>query len=210
MPNKASAFSLVESVKPHFPGGRGQHIMTELQHKMAFLPRITSALEAYHPQAVVLFGSMARHLQGLPLAHDPQDLDILVVSDNVPPTFAAQYGHLPLELHRFRLRPFLAIARSLRYDARPVALAKLYSDQLSRQHARNVIAASLLLGSRYRQFGIEQIEVDGLEDTRDYSVHQVLYGERWWQRLSCFARERRGPLKRFSDKITGNDRFRER
>ena len=87
-------------------------------------------------------------------------------------------------------------------------LTKLYGDQLSRQRARNVIAACLLLGPSYRAFGIEQIEVDGLEDTRDYSIHQVLLGEQWWQRLSCFARERRGALKRFSDKITGSDQFR--
>ena len=89
-----------------------------------------------------------------------------------------------------------------------MALAKLYGDQLSRQHARNVIAACLLLGPRYREFGIEQIEVDGLEDTRDYSVHKVLSGDQWWQRLSSFARERRGPLKRLSDKIIGSDQFR--
>jgi hypothetical protein len=182
--------------------------MMELQDKLAILPGIKEALEIYHPQAVVLFGSLARHRQGLPLEHAPQDIDILAVGDNVPPTLAARYSHVPLELHRFRQHPFVAIARSLRYDPRPVALAKLYGDQLSRQHARNVIAACLLLGPSYRAFGIEQIEVDGLEDPRDYSIHQVLLGEQWWQRLSCFARERRGPLKRFSDKITGSDQFR--
>jgi predicted nucleotidyltransferase len=181
--------------------------MNALQDKLSILPSITSALADYHVQAVVLFGSLARHIQGMPLEHEPQDIDLLVVGNNVPPTFADRYSHVPLELLRFRLHPFVAIARSLRYDPRPMALARLYGDQLSRQHARNVIAACLLLGPRYREFGIEQIEVDSLEDTRDYSVQRVLHGEQWWQRLSRFARERRGPLKRFSDKITGSDQF---
>lgn len=181
--------------------------MEQLDRKREILTRITHDLEGYHPLAVVLFGSLARHLQGLPLDHAPRDIDILVVGDNVPPTIEHKYREGPLELLRFRRHPFLAIARSLRYDPKPVVLAKLYGNQLARQHARNVIAACLLLGSGYRDFGIEQIEVGGMEDTRDYAVHQVLLGDRWWRQISRFARERRGPLKRFSDKITGHDRF---
>ena len=181
--------------------------MSDLIVKLETLPRITHDLTVHHPMAVVLFGSLARHLDGLPLEQPPQDIDILVVGDNVPPTIAKKYQDAPLELLRFRVHPFLALARSLRYDPKPMALARLYSQQLAHQHARSVIAACLLLGPGYRQFGIEQIEIDGLEDTRDYSIQQVLFGEQWWHQISNFARERRGPLKRFSDKIVGNDRF---
>ncbi len=181
--------------------------MKGLQEKLAILPRITHDLEIYHPQAVVLFGSLARHLQGTVLDHGPRDIDILVVGDNVPSTSAQKYESIPLELHRFRVHAFVAIARSLRYDPRPLALTRLYGNQLARQHARSVIAACLLLGPGYRQFGIEQIEIDGMEDKRDYSAHHVLLGERWWRQISRFARERRGPIKRFSDKIAGRDRF---
>ena len=181
--------------------------MKALQAKLEMLPRITRELAVYHPQVVVLFGSLARHLQGMALEHAPRDIDILVVGDNVPATVAQKYEQIPLELHRFRAHSFLAIARSLRYDPRPLALTRLYSNQLAHQHARSVIAACLLLGPGYRQFGIEQIEVDGLEDERDYSVHHVLQGERWWQQVSSFARERRGPIRRFSDKIAGRDQF---
>ncbi len=181
--------------------------MEGLQEKLAILPQITHELETYHPQAVVLFGSLARHLQGMPLDHAPGDIDILVVGDNVPATIAPKYAALPLELQRFRVHAFVAIARSLRYDPKPLALTRLYSDQLAHQHARRVIAACLLLGGGYRAFGIDQIEVDNMEDDRDYSIHHVLSGVRWWRQISRFARERRGPVKRLSDKIVGLDRF---
>ncbi|MDJ0665781.1 MAG: hypothetical protein QNJ61_00845 [Desulfobacterales bacterium] len=181
--------------------------MSDLKTKLEMLPRITRDLAVHHPMAVVLFGSLARHLDGLPLTQPPQDIDVLVVGDNVPPTIAQKYQDAPLELLRFRVHPFVTLARSLRYDPKPMALARLYSRQLAQQHARSVIAACLLLGPGYRQFGIEQIEVDGLEDTRDYAIQQVLFGERWWRQISKFARERRGPLKRLSDKIVGADRF---
>ena len=181
--------------------------MADLKAKLELLPRITRDLTIYHPKAVVLFGSLARHLHGVPLDQPPQDIDILVVGDNVPPTMAQKYEDAPLELLRCRVHPFVEIARSLRYDPKPMALARLYSHQVAQQHALRVIAACLLLGPGYRQFGIEQIEIDGLADQRDYSVQRVLHGERWWRRISHFARERRGPLRRFSDKIVGIDRL---
>jgi len=78
---------------------------------------------------------------------------------------------------------------------------------LAKQHASPVIAACLLLGGTYRAFGIEQIERDGREDQRDYSVHQVLLGHAWWRQLVAYARERRGPLKRLSDKIVRREVF---
>ena len=64
-----------------------------------------------------------------------------------------------------------------------------------------------MLGSGYGDFGIEQIEVDGVTDTRDYSIHQVLMGDAWWQKLCHYAAERRGPLKRLTDKIAYNYDF---
>jgi hypothetical protein len=95
----------------------------------------------------------------------------------------------------------VGIARSLRYDSRPVALSKLYSRVLAREHAIDVIAAAMILGPAYKDFGIEQIEVNGITDTRDYSIHRVLMGGEWWKRLCRYASQRRGPLMRFTDKI---------
>ena len=129
------------------------------------------------------------------------------MTNNPPIGFAYRDYGCPVELHRFTEARIVGIARSLRYDSRPVALAKLYGRVLARQHAIDVIAAALLLGSTYGTFGIEQIEIGGITDERDYSIHKVLLGEAWWQRLRRFAAERRGPLLRFSDKISGNDRF---
>jgi hypothetical protein len=102
---------------------------------------------------------------------------------------------------------FVDIARSLRYDSKAVALSKLYGSVLAKQHAKNVIAACLLLGASYNDFGIEQIEVEVGVDKRDYSIHRVLVGKQWWRRISDYARERRGPLKRFSDKLVSQYEF---
>ena len=179
----------------------------DLQEKFNILPRIIKDLEKYYPRAVVLFGSMARIRAGIDTAYMPGDIDLLVVGDQIPVGFETKsYGH-PTEITRMRIHTITEIARSLRYDSRPVALSKLYGNQLLKQQASNVIAACLLLGPGYRSFGIEQIELDGQEDQRDYSVHQVLLGDKWWQQIVDYACERRGPLKRFSDKIVQRDNF---
>lgn len=171
--------------------------------------RVAADLRDYHPRAVVLFGSMARCLAGIETSRVPSDIDVMVIGDNPPLSVEqADYG-FTIEIHRFRVYQFIDIAKSLRYDSRPVALSKLYGAVLARQHARGVIAASLLLGPAYNDFGIEQIEVENRIDERDYSLHRVLLGQEWWQRISDYARERRGPLKRFSDKIVRRYEFEE-
>ena len=150
---------------------------------------------------------MARWRADIPMDELPGDIDVLVVGDQTPVGLEAKdYGY-PTEIYRMRVHTLTEIARSLRYDSKPVALSKLYGSQLIKQHADKVIAACSLLGPDYRAFGIEQIELDGYEDRRDYAVHQVLVGQNWWQRVVDFARERRGPLRRFSDKIVQCDIF---
>lgn len=171
------------------------------------LTKIVGDLERDRPRAVVLFGSTARFLLGRETTRQPGDIDLLVVGDQIPITFeSADYGY-PTEIRRMRTYTVTEIARSLRYDARPVALAKLYGQQIVRQQADSVVAACILLGPDYRAFGIEQIEIDGREDPRDYALHHVLWGRRWWRQLTRYARERRGPLKRFSDRIAGREMF---
>lgn len=171
------------------------------------LADIVGDLKDHHPKVVVLFGSMARMLAGLDTIRAPNDIDLLVVGDQIPISLEAKDYGFPTEMIRMRTHTLTEIARSLRYDSRPLALAKLYGKQLTKQHAAPVIAACLLLGKAYRAFGIEQIELDGREDQRDYSVHQVLLGHRWWGQLVFYARERRGPLRRLSDKIVQRDIF---
>lgn len=171
------------------------------------LTGIVRDLAEYRPRTVLLFGSMARLRTGFDAGAQPKDIDLLVVGDQIPVTFESRDYGFPTEITRMRIYTLTEIARSLRYDARPVALAKLYGNQLVKQQAASVVAACLLLGPGYRAFGIEQIEVDGREDPRDYAVHQVLLGRRWWRQVVDYARERRGPLKRFSDKIAGGEKF---
>lgn len=178
-----------------------------LQSLLSATSQITADIKDYHPKALLLFGSSARYLAGDPGDHFPNDLDLLVIANNVPFTVMNKDYGCTLELHRFTTDRIVGIARSLRYDSRPVALAKLYSRVLTKKHAIDVIAAAMMLGPAYGDYGIEQIDIDGITDTRDYSIHRVLMGEAWWKRLCRFAVQRRGPLMRFSDKIVGSDVF---
>lgn len=171
------------------------------------LRQITRQLTVYYPKTVLLFGSLARFLENPASGIRPNDADLILVGSGPPVGFQAGSGPIPVELHHFRTDAFIGIARSLRYDSRAVALAKLYSKNLAKQHARDVIAACLLLGPAYPEFGIEQIEIDGKIDSRDYSVCRVLHGESWWERICRYARTRRGPFHRFSDRIAGADAF---
>jgi predicted nucleotidyltransferase len=212
----------------HFPGGKKdncpdkQHPIWCFLHgflKMAgeykeklepylkVVEEVTTDLKDYYPEAVLLFGSLARWLEGHHSEVLPNDIDFLIVCNSRP--FAVEnrdYG-IPVELNRLMVDQAIAIARSLRYDSKPVALSKLYSKNVIKQHSIDVIAASILLGRGYNEFGIEQIEIDGKADKRDYSMHRVLVGEKWWQRLAAYASERRGPWNRFVDRMLLSDKF---
>jgi len=171
------------------------------------LPRIRTELTVYYPKTVLLFGSMARRLADPDVDLLPNDMDLILVGNNPPVGIRPEDYPVPVELHYFRVDAFVAIARSLRYDSKPVALAKLYSKNVAKGHARDVIAACLLLGPAYRNFGIEQIEMNGKVDPRDYSACRVLCGRTWWDRICRYARNRRGPWCRFSDRIVMADVF---
>jgi hypothetical protein len=174
---------------------------------MSALERITVDLRDCHPKALLLFGSLARYLAGDPGDHLPNDLDLLVITNNTPfMVMKKDYG-CAVELHSFKVERIVGIARSLRYDSRPAALSKLYGRVLAREHAIDIIAAAMMLGPGYGEFGIEQIEINGIVDTRDYSIHQVLTGDRWWGQLCDYAKERRGPFMRFTDKMVHNYDF---
>jgi len=171
------------------------------------LARIQADLADYHPKALLLFGSLARYLDGDPGDRLPKDMDLLVITNNTPfLVMKTDYG-CEVEMHSFPVNRIVGIARSLRYDSRPAALSKLYGRVLANEHSIGVIAAAMLLGPTYGNFGIEQIEIDGLTDPRDYSIHRVLLGKAWWNRLCRYARERRGPLMRFTDKMVGSYEF---
>lgn len=171
------------------------------------LQQLTDDLCACYPRSVLLFGSAVAYVQDSPPGRPPNDLDILLIGDNPLIGIRLEGPGPPVELHRFSTGQATAIARSLRYDCRAVALAKLYTKNVARQHARDVILASMLLGPAYKAFGIEQIDIGGLPDPRDYSRHLVLYGHDWWQRLSEWACQRRTFFQRLADKAMQADRF---
>lgn len=178
-----------------------------LKLMLSAVEAITADMKDYHPKALLLFGSLARRLAGDPGEHSPNDVDLLVITNNPP--FAVMRGDYgcPVELHRFSVDQAVGIARCLRYDSRPIALCRLYSRVVARKHAIDVIAAAMMLGSAYNDFGIEQIENNGITDKRDYSIHRVLIGDAWWNRLRRYAGQRRGPLMRFTDRMVHNYDF---
>ena len=171
------------------------------------LASIQADISDYHPKALLLFGSLARYLAGDSGGHLPNDIDLLVITNNTPFLLMGRDYGCPVELHSFTVDRAVGIARMLRYDSRPAALSKLYGRVLARAHSIDIIAAAMMLGSDYPAFGIEQIEIDGIMDTRDYSIHRVLSGQRWWRALCRYAAERRGPLGRLADKIVHNYDF---
>lgn len=179
---------------------------TDCDQITAHLARIAAESRHCHPKAVLLFGSAAAFLENPFTRALPNDLDILLISNNTPQLFWDDIQP-PVQLHRYRIEEMLGIARSLRYDTKALALSKLYAKNVIKQHARDIIAASLLLGPGYNDFGIQQIEINGRIDSRDYSLHKVLAGNSWWQRLTRWTRCRRGPLMRLSDKLGGIDQF---
>lgn len=174
---------------------------------LSAIERIKADLMDFHPKALLLFGSLARHLSGDPGDQLPNDVDLLVVTNNTPFLIMQRDYGCVVELHSFTVNRIVGTARSLRYDSRPAALAKLYGRVLAREHAIDVIVAAMMLGSGYGNFGIEQIERNGITDPRDYSIHRVMMGAGWWDRLRRYAQERRGPLMRFTDKIVRNYDF---
>jgi len=178
-----------------------------LETMLSAVERIKADMVDYHPKALLLFGSLARYLAGDPGDHVPNDIDLLVITNNTPHAIMKKDYGCALELHSFTVDRAVGIARILRYDSKPTALSKLYGRVLAKEHAIDIIAAAMMLGPAYGAFGIEQIDIDGITDTRDYSTHRVLMGDIWWRRLCGYAAERRGPFKRFSDKIVYNYDF---
>jgi hypothetical protein len=171
------------------------------------LHQLAEDVAEYYPKTVLLFGSLARWLAGVQGEKLPNDMDILFVGNTSPFMVERKDYGVPMQLNRLLVDQTVVIAKSLRYDSKVAALTKLYSKNLVKQHSIDVIAACLMLGPNYNDFGIQQIEVDGIIDKRDYSTHRVLFGEQWWDRLRAYARERRGPWKRFSDRIVFNEEF---
>jgi hypothetical protein len=167
---------------------------------MAAIQKITDDLIPFYPKTILLFGSMSRYLAG---QRDkfPNDIDLMMAGNNVPFDIQSKDYGADIELHVFKIYEMEDIAQILRYDVKTLALSRLYSRNVIKSHSRDVIAACLMLGPAYVDFGFEQIEIDGIVDKRDYSIHRVLYGEVWWSHLCEYARERRGPVRRFSDKM---------
>ncbi len=168
----------------------------------ALIERITRDVVRHYPKAVVLFGSAARYLKGQQ-AQAPEDIDLLYVG-TMAPIGKKAYG-IPMDLFFFDTQEIVAIARSLRYLPKAAARAKMFLKDNWKGYVRADIAACLLLGNRYPEYGFLQMETE--EAYRDYAVHQVLHGADWWHALQQYAREHRGIRGLGIDKTLGQDRF---
>ncbi len=166
------------------------------------IERITIDLVRHHPRAVILFGSAARNMCGIE-KEEPEDIDLLYVG-SLKPMHAKVY-RIPCDLFFFEEHEILSIAKTLRYSPRSMARAKMFFKDSWKGYVRSDIVSCLLLGSVYAEYGFLQMEDE--EKPRDYSIHDVLYGEPWWRALQQYAQEHRGLKGLGIDKVLGLDRF---
>jgi hypothetical protein len=164
--------------------------------------RIRDDLAAHHPKTILLFGSAARYLQKIQ-EEKPKDFDVFFVAAFTP--VLSKSLPVKLDLHVYTEYEILRIARSLRYSPRVVSRAKMYMQDTWHATLRSDIAACLLIGPSYQDYGFLQMENE--ETYRDYSIHKVIFGKRWWRSLQTWAQEHRGPKGLFFDKVLGSDQF---
>ena len=152
---------------------------------------------------MLLFGSGARYHQNLQ-EKAPSDLDLFYVgtfSPRVPKDLPMKF-----DLHTYTEYEIVQIARSLRYSPKSLSRAKMYMKDTWQGTLRSDIAACLLLGSGYGEYGFLQMENETV--FRDYSIHEVVHGDKWWRAIQQYAQEYRGLKGLFFDKALGSDRFR--
>jgi len=166
------------------------------------LELIRADLGRHHPKAVLLFGSAARYLQNSQ-KEAPQDFDVFYVAAFTP--VPSKTLPVKVDLHAYTEYELVGIARSLRYSPRFLSRAKMYMQDTWHGTLRYDIAACLLLGPSYADYGFLQMENE--KSYRDYSVHEVIFGKRWWRALQSWAQEYRGPKGLFLDKSLGTDHF---
>lgn len=163
---------------------------------------ITRDVIGTYPRALILFGSAARYLQN-EQTEVPEDIDLLHVG-SMPPIEKQTYD-IPVDLFFFETREMIAIARTLRYLPKAAARAKMFMKDNWKGYVRSDIAACLLLGPRYPEYGFMQMEDE--DQHRDYAIHSILHGGAWWRALQQYAQEHRGALGLGIDKTLGLDRF---
>jgi|TARA_B100001971_G_C17904029_1_gene389437 hypothetical protein len=201
-----------------------------LEENLSRLEEIEQDLISYDPKAVVLFGSMALYLQGLPIYRNPnvyvpsselanygdpdsnrvpKDIDVMYIGDSCPEKVLQKKYSCGLDLLVFSESTLNKLAKSLRHDLKFVSLAKLGIKDLFRRGIKSKkhrIAACLLLGPDYQEFGIENRKMlippnEGgphplifPPDKRDHSSHVVLHGEEYWSQIQEYAQDRNSPL----------------
>ena len=167
------------------------------------LKLIRDDLSAHHPRTVLLFGSAARYLHKIQ-EEEPEDFDIFYVAPFTPAL--SETIPVDVDMHCYTEYELIRIARSLRYSPKFLSRAKMYMQDTWHATLRSDIAACLLLGPSYQDYGFLQMENE--ETFRDYSIHEVLLGKKWWQSIQAWTQKYRGPKGLFFDKALGNDRFR--
>ena len=166
------------------------------------LELIRDDLAAHHPKTVLLFGSAARYMQKLQ-KEKPKDFDVFYVASFTP--VLSKSLPVKVDLHAYKEYEIIRIARSLRYSPRFLSRAKMYMQDTWHATLRSDIAACLLLGPAYQDYGFLQMENE--ETFRDYSIHEVILGKTWWRSLQAWTQDYRGPKGLFFDKVLANDQF---
>jgi len=173
-----------------------------MQNITEILELIRADLGRHHPKAVLLFGSAARYLQKSQ-TKAPHDFDVFYVAAFTP--VLSKTLPVKVDLHTYTEYELVHIARSLRYSPRFFSRAKMYMQDTWQGSLRSDIAACLLLGPAYANYGFLQMENE--KRYRDYSVHEVIFGKRWWRALQSWTQDYRGLKGLFVDRSLGKDHF---
>lgn len=173
---------------------------------MESIPEVVNQIRrdymAFYPKSLIIFGSAARFLTGMQ-TEAPQDIDVIFIG-SIKPFRTTQYP-IAHDLFFYPTDEIIGIAKSLRYHPRAVSRAKMYMRDTWEGIVRSDIAACLLLGASYPEYGFLQMENEA--KFRDYSVQIAIYGDDWWHSLQQYARQYRGWRGLIVDKAHGLDVF---
>ncbi|NQU79643.1 hypothetical protein HQ545_07775 [Candidatus Woesearchaeota archaeon] len=144
--------------------------------------KIVDDLKKYDPVCILRVGSFARVKESLE-RNKPNDLDLIYIGiENIKSIQKKDYG-FKKDIWCFKPRKVKKMAhRMVRH--RPWVSGLIIGTRIKiARHVREKILACALIGPDYYLFGLDQEERGFRPDPRDYSVHQALFGRKWWDSL---------------------------
>lgn len=166
--------------------------ISENEEKISLVERIKQKMLLYEPTCIILFGSLA--IYKADQTCKANDIDMMYIGNHIPEIKAMATQHKKHgDIIPYTPREVMTVATWLRKDNKGSLLhtrlhARLYISYLLTGTTKEIIA-TLMLGSDYKNKGLSQRRDErGQFEKQDYSIHQVLHGEQWWNAVLKYAR----------------------